>query len=439
MKDTYSILCQLGETSSRKEKEAILTREKDNTLLMRVFASAYNPHINYWIKKIPEVTYESPIRISLNHALDKLDDLANRTVTGNAAIARLSQILGELSPTDRAVLSWIVLKDLRCGVSEATINKIWKGLIPSYPCLLASADDPKARAKIKFPAIAQEKCDGMRINVLVKSTGVSYKSRNGKDVDCGSPELDKQCAELSHLLGGEYMLDGELLCWDKAKGAPMPRKIGNGICNKAIKGTVSDKERDLFIIVIWDVVPMKDFERGKCSGGVPYRQRLKQYENAFADMIETRIFAVPSWRIDSWEQAKVIYNAVVAQGKEGLIIKNMKGVWEDKRSADLVKMKEEREIALRVVGVLEGTGKNIGKLGALVCESGGDNPVSVNVGTGFSDEERELYSPSNSKNIVGKIISIVYNEIIVAEDGSRSLFLPRFDQIREDKDVPDVV
>jgi ATP-dependent DNA ligase len=430
----YDVLEQLAATNSRKEKEAILESQKGNTLLMRVLRTAYDPHLNFWIKKIPEVTNEPVIRISLNHALDKLDAIINRNVTGNAAIDRLAQILGELNKKDRDVLARIIQRDLRCGVSEATINKIWKGLVPTYPCLLASSDDPKARAKVKFPAIAQEKCDGMRINAIVQFGAVTYKSRNGKTVDCNSDALDSQVLTIASYFDGSIVLDGELLVWDNATDAPMSRKVGNGICNKAIKGTVSEKEKNLFVICVWDAIPVNDFEKGSCS--VSYEKRKQSYENAFelASFAVSRVFPVRSWKIDSWEKAKQIYSDVVAQGKEGLIIKNTKGIWEDKRSPDLVKMKEEVENAFVVVDWVEGTGKYKGKLGALVCESGGNNPVRVSVGSGFSDEERETIT---AKNIIGKIISVVYNEIITAEDGTRSLFLPRFDQIREDKSFPD--
>lgn len=442
MSKIYNILCELAETSSRKEKEAILVREKNNTLLARVFSAAYNPHINYYIKQIPEITDEYVFSISLNQALDKLDELANRTVTGNAAIARLAQILGELTTDDRSVLKMVVLKDLRCGVSEATINKIWKNLIPTYPCLLASSDDPKARAKIKFPALAQEKCDGMRINAICLDGNVTYFSRNGKAVDCGSDWLNKEVKNLTSQISAlhgkdeDFVLDGELLVWDNKNNAPMPRKQGNGICNKAIQGTVSEKEKELFVLVVWDAIPYNEFVKGK--GSENYEDRWERIEQAH-DLISfsmNQITLVPTWYIESWDEAKSIYSKAVSQGKEGLIIKNMKGVWEDKRSPDLVKMKSEIENALVVVEWVEGTGKYAGKLGALVCQSGGNNPVCVSVGSGFSDEEREQFT---RKQMIGKIISVIYNEIITKEDGTRSLFLPRFDQIRFDKNDADIL
>lgn len=442
MSKIYNILCELAETSSRKEKEAILVREKNNTLLARVFSAAYNPHINYYIKQIPEIKDEYVFSISLNQALDKLDELANRTVTGNAAVARLAQILGELTPDDRSVLRMVVLKDLRCGVSEATINKVWKNLIPTYPCLLATSDDPKSRAKIRFPALAQEKCDGMRINAICLDGNVTYFSRNGKAVDCGSDWLNKEVKNLTSQISAlhgkdeDFVLDGELLVWDNKNNAPMPRKQGNGICNKAIQGTVSEKEKELFVLVVWDAIPYNEFVKGK--GSENYEDRWERVEQAY-DLISfsmNQITLVPTWYIESWDEAKSIYSKAVSQGKEGLIIKNMKGVWEDKRSPDLVKIKEEQETALEVIDWIEGDGKYRGKLGALVCKSSGSNPVLVNVGSGFSDEDREQFT---REKMVGLVISVIYNEIITKEDGTRSLFLPRFDQIRFDKNDADVL
>jgi ATP-dependent DNA ligase len=94
------------------------------------------------------------------------------------------------------------------------------------------------------------------------------------------------------------------------------------------------------------------------------------------------------------------------------------------------KMKQIEDADLIVVGWEEGTGKNIGKLGALVCETA-EGKVKVNVGTGFSDEERLI-----TDDYVGKVITVQYNQLITdKKTGDYSLFLPRFIEVRNDKSV----
>lgn len=197
------ILESIRSDNSRKAKESILTNQKNNNLLKDIFYYTYNPLLSYYIRAIPDYTPCTAHTkcMSLKEAIGILPEFYNRVVTGNAAIDRLSYILSRLHKDNAKIFECIITRDLRCGVSESTINKIWENLLPSYPCLLASPDTPKNRAKIKFPAIAQEKCDGMRINAIVACGRVEYKSRNGMPVDCATPELNSQILEFSQRIG----------------------------------------------------------------------------------------------------------------------------------------------------------------------------------------------------------------------------------------------
>jgi ATP-dependent DNA ligase len=115
-------------------------------------------------------------------------------------------------------------------------------------------------------------------------------------------------------------------------------------------------------------------------------------------------------------------------------LKTQDGIWENKRSKSLIKFKGELECDLLVVDWEEGTGKNVGRLGALVLESacGG---VRVNVGTGFSDADRNGITAANS---VGRIVAIKYNARITDKKSAvASLFLPVFMEFRDDKSQAD--
>lgn len=98
-------------------------------------------------------------------------------------------------------------------------------------------------------------------------------------------------------------------------------------------------------------------------------------------------------------------------------------------------MKAEIEADLRVTGFLPGTGKYEGKIGSLVVESA-DGQVKTAVGTGLSDEERSM----NPSEFVGKIAAIKYNAVITdKKTKAKSLFLPVFIEVREDKTEADVI
>jgi DNA ligase-1 len=115
------------------------------------------------------------------------------------------------------------------------------------------------------------------------------------------------------------------------------------------------------------------------------------------------------------------------------LLKSKEHIWEDKRSVGLIKMKSIKDADLEVIGWVEGTGKYVGMLGALVCRSS-DGLVEVSIGSGFSDAQRKTFT---RKATVGRIVEILYNERITSRDRTEtdSLFLPRFVELREDKDV----
>jgi DNA ligase-1 len=122
----------------------------------------------------------------------------------------------------------------------------------------------------------------------------------------------------------------------------------------------------------------------------------------------------------------------VADGFEGIMIKDLEAFYECKRTTSWMKWKPTVTVDLEVIDVEEGTGKNKGRLGALVCESS-DGVIRVNVGSGYSDEQRGDYTFSK---VVGKIATVRYNARIKERSGeTESLFLPRFIELREDKDI----
>ena len=148
-----------------------------------------------------------------------------------------------------------------------------------------------------------------------------------------------------------------------------------------------------------------------------------------------RIQVAPIVIVNSIEEAQELYQKKLAEGEEGLVLKDPKGPWEDKRVKHQVKMKAELEADLRVTGFLPGSGKYEGKIGSLMVESG-DREVRCSVGTGLTDEERSL-DPSE---FLGKIVAVKYNALIEdKKTDQKSLFLPVFMEIREDKTVADTL
>jgi len=433
----YKILEQLRATSSRLEKEAILKKNEKNAVLQRVIFLALDPYTQFYQRKIPQYTSAKKNQAdSLDSVLDSLNMLSSRQATGNAAIDYLAWLLSSLTEDDAKVLECVIQKDLDCGVQESTANKIWKDLIPSFPCMLASAFDQKLIDKVQFPALVQLKMDGMRFNAIVdaKTKTVEYRSRNGKEVQIDNWLMDEAFLAMAKNIGmANVVFDGELLVVDEA-GKPLDRKTGNGILNKAVKGTISEAESKQVRATIWDVIPLQYFRQGKCD--VDYETRLATVVTSIDNLggnLKHLVSVVETTIADSLHKAQKLFETYHAAGQEGIILKTRDGIWEDKRAKHQIKFKGELECDLLCVGWEEGTGKNKGKLGALVLTSS-DGKINVSVGTGLTDQMR---STLTSKMVEGKIVTVKYNARINNKKGEDSLFLPVFLEIREDKTTAD--
>jgi ATP-dependent DNA ligase len=432
----YSIFEQLASDNSRLAKEAILIKNKSNGTLQRVFYLALDPFQQFYIRKIPEYTI-SNTSITLDEALDQLDALNKRLVTGHAGIKHLTTILESLTEKDAKIIERIIAKDLRCGVSEATANKIWPKLISTYPVMLASGYDQRLVDKISFPAYVQLKLDGMRFNAIVRGQTVEFRSRNGREIIIPNKTFAVPFIKMAEHYKQDMVFDGELLIADFA-GKPVNRQTGNGILSKAIKGTMSETEALQVRATLWDSISYNSFKLG--IDIEPYNIRMAKLSNAMSDMKHSNsqfgqyVDMVWTKEVTELSSAKTIFETFLAQGQEGTILKSKTGIWEDKRSKEQIKFKGELECELRVIDWEEGTGKNKGRLGALVCESE-DGVIRVNVGSGYSDEQRDAYT----KQVIGKVITVKYNARIKERSGNtESLFLPVFIELREDKDIADM-
>jgi ATP-dependent DNA ligase len=300
--------------------------------------------------------------------------------------------------------------------------------------MLASGYDQKLVDKIKFPALVQLKLDGMRFNAIVKNGIVELRSRNGKEVTIPNPSFAIPFIKMAEHYECDMVFDGELLVADHT-GKAVNRQTGNGILSKGIKGTMSEEEAKNVRATLWDAIPYTAFETGKDEE--QYKDRLDKLAKAILDMkanytnFKQYVSLVWNKEVKNIKEAQDWFEKFLAEGEEGTILKAKEGIWEDKRSKGQIKFKGELECDLKVVGWEEGTGKNVGRLGALVCESS-DGVIRVNVGSGYSDSQREEYT---KKATVGKIVTVKYNARIKERSGeSESLFLPIFIELREDKD-----
>lgn len=425
-----AFLNDLADNPSRNYKIDKLCEHIDNYNLRQVVRLALDPFTQFYIRKIPKYTPNvNDLGDNLDWALDQLIAMLSlRQVTGNDAIEHLKYVLENVTAENAKVVERVIQKDLRCGVSVSTANAVWGGLVVDYPVMLCSQYEDKLVNAIDYPAYVQLKMDGMRFNAIVREGKVEFRSRNGKELHLLG-NLEKEFADLAKDI--DYVFDGELIVCEN--GHIADRQTGNGILNKANKGTIKAEEATLVHAIIWDLIPFAFFQDGYCP--TPYGGRFHQLNKMD---IPNKIKVVQNHVVYSLDEAKVLFDEYLAAGQEGTILKTLDGVWENKRAKHQIKFKGEQECDLEVVGYEEGTGKYVGMLGALLLTSKQSDAkcLTVAVGSGFNDSDRtRLWADRDT--LTGKIVSVKYNQRTTNKQEEDSLFLPIFVELRSDKSEAD--
>ena len=291
------------------------------------------------------------------------------------------------------------------------------------PVMLVSPE--KEIGRINFPCFAQTKMDGMR-GIIVKRNGVvTVFSRNGNTMT----KLDEHFSVIVQSVDN-VVIDGELTVVDES-GKLLDRKTGNGILNKTVVETISPQEVKRVRFTAWDMIDIEKFDIG--HDPTTGRQRLEKLRGLPSHELFN---VVETFEVNNLEHAQEIFKSLLERGEEGLILKNNDHQWEDKRSKQCVKMKEVIEKDLKIIDIVEGTGKASGMCGALVVENK-DGSIRSNVGTGMDDSTR-ISIWQNKADLIGKIVAVKCNGVISKKgEKTKSLFLPVFVEIRTDKDEVD--
>jgi DNA ligase 1 len=179
-------------------------------------------------------------------------------------------------------------------------------------------------------------------------------------------------------------------------------------------------------------LPVGEFRAGKSLLGQKQRSsKLRSMKEIFEKIGNIDIISQKEVDLDTYVgelEFKQYNKDAIEQGFEGIMIKDVDAVYESKRSHSWLKMKPFIEVSLTVVTTEEGTGRNAGKMGALVCEGNEDGKtIRVNVGSGFTDREREEFW---SCRVDGHVIEIRADAITQNQDGTYSLRFPRFLKFR---------
>ena len=424
LSDVIKIIKELEGVSSTKGKEHILRVNSDNETLKKVLYYTYSD-MQYGIKKttVKKMDFLPDEEYKWVNIWKMFEDLSNSNIN-NDLVKKVSNTIGFFDDKEQQdLLIRMLLKDLRIGMNVKSINKAIPNLIPKHEIMLASKFEGKLKGKVSMSL----KMDGIRCSALVDNDGsIQFLSRQGHKI-LGLNEITDAIEKLG--LKG-YFIDGELIKINTDNIA----SDDNFRLTTKIVNSKSDDKRGLEFVV-FDITPIEDYYNGKSN--LPYEQRLELMNeligdgNKFVRLVEK--FGIT----DNVEEVYQKLNEVVADGKEGLILNTLSGVYSfGKRPKDILKVKAFSDADVLVIDILEGEGRLEGKLGKVKVQFKYEGKVYTSfVGSGFNDAEREYYWERKDE-LMNKVITIKYFEISKNEKDGVSFRFPTWqgkEYIRMDK------
>jgi DNA ligase-1 len=419
-----------GEGSQKKKQEII--KQNWTSELAYVFDVCFNPFVTTKLHKL-NFSEDPSDSFGLDNFKELVEKLKSAPAANNSIRLEANQMVNTRITDDsddadlRKILMKVLTKRMNVGVGAKLINKaIGREVIPDPSVMLATDDQDSLLNWDKI--YCEEKYDGVRVIAIYKEGGFSYFTRAFNELD--ADKLHKITFSLKQIMNfsglkGSWFFDGELTDHN--------RKSVSGKVTQILKGTAPDNIGDSIIFNVFDLEEYDTLRAG--VGILPYSVRRQTLESAMKNVEENEpVKLATMWELEDPSQIASVYQKIVDAGGEGVICKN-DHLYECKRSKSWVKFKEVNECDLVIRGWYAGEGKREGFIGGLVCTDLSET-LHVKIGSGFTDEDLKSLSV-NPDALRGKICAVQYNVTITDKFDNRSLFLPRFVEIRNDKSEAD--
>ena len=428
------IILKLEEDNSRLAKELILADAMHEGLdeFFEGVKMALDPLVTFGIKKVPErndvLTGQG---LSWNNFKTLANQLINRELTGHAARDAIELSMG-VATTEQwnGFYRRILIKDLRCGVSEKTVNKIAKKFpqyaIPVFTCPLAH-DSANHEKKMIGKKQVEVKLDGVRVITVIqgdtshgKFSRVEMFSRNGKQFHNFGHIIN----EIEEVIKDnpppyDLVLDGEVM---SANFQDLMKQVHRK----------DGKQSKDAVLHLFDMCPLSEFQKGMWDKPQSFRSQavkawVEQNKNVLKHVQALDWEDVDLDTPEGQDRFVELNKAAVDGGYEGVMIKDTNAPYECKRTHSWLKAKPFIEVTLKVADVEEGTGRNEGRLGAIIVEGEDDGyNYSLNCGSGFTDVQRDDYWAERD-SLIGQLVEIRADARTQSQDAETfSLRFPRF-------------
>jgi DNA ligase-1 len=373
----------------------------------------------FGVQKVP-VAKQDGKGITQTEFDDLVRRLEDRSLTGNQ-MRDVIQVFCDSSKMEEWN-DWyrrILIKDLRCGVTHKTINKHSSLKVPVFECMLAD-DSKKHEKKMAGEVYVEPKLDGVRVLTIcdVDKDEVKMFSRNGKELN-NFPKIFEQFDSMLDQMSESMVFDGEIMSDDfQTLMREIHRKGG--------------AKTDDAVLNLFDCLTLEQFKEGGSSDDL-IKRKEKLLSFNYGPNVSVVQFVKMNLDEEDGQKQFADYNKLcIDKGFEGIMVKPIAGIYECKRSSLWLKVKPFIEVSLKVIDTEEGTGRNAGKLGALIVEGTDmDKFIKTNVGSGLTDTDRETFWKNKAK-LIGQIVEVRADAITQNQDTKDewSLRFPRFLRFR---------
>jgi DNA ligase 1 len=416
-----SFLDEMNATNSNNSKCEILKKYSNDKFIRDILYYTYNPMLQFGVtsKNVLKYTRDHPCELISEHPdpvklFYILDDLANRVLSGNAAL----DVVSKYALVYPLILK-IIDKNLEIRLNVASINKVIPGLIPVFQPVLANKYNPD-KIKLDSDWYISRKLDGVRCIIRLADGVITMMSRTGKVLH----NLDTICKPLSSYKGPPVFLDGELV--STRDGIENFSKTVSIVRSSK---TVTDTSELLY--KVFDMIPEHAFLTGTENASEIYSDRYERLTSFVSSLQGSTIRIVEQVRF-SIETFQIMTSLVSEMSWEGLMLrKNVK--YRGKRNDDLLKVKQFLDSEFKVLDTITGNIRMINNITGLEdnvdCVSAvviKNKNSLVKVGSGFTQQQRcDLFAKPDM--IIGKYITVKYFE----ETPDGSLRFPIFIGIRD--------
>lgn len=423
----YSLINDCVRQGSNYSTDRVREVEQFDTF-KDLFKLMLDKSILYNIKKVPAPGKQSSATQDINHdsvLLQNLKDLLIADLRGNELTSAVQNIYDRCDVERKEVFKWVLDRQNPAGIGTSVVNKVWKDLI--YKQLYMGAVPQSEEALDRLPwangVMMQVKEDGMSVLGMITDGDVEIRTRQGQDITAYFPAVQSMMEEHAEDMDVQNgMIHYELyVTANRDRTLMMSRKEGNGLINSQVQSAVVGGALDnLICLIALDVLNFEEY----------WLSAIERYDTLASVPGNGYLRPVDSIIVYDKDKAKRIKQQWIKSGHEGAVLKDRTQPWKNGKPWFNVKMKNEFDVELIVVGIKPHS-KNPDLVGSLICESEG-GLLRVAVGSGLTDETRMLDCGYWSGSIV-----TVRAESITESKGKDlpALYLPRLIEVRMDKDT----